>query len=112
MPEKATKGSIGFDLFSSHMVILQSNKVTKVHTGLAMNLPKGIYCRISPCSGLSMKGISIKAGVIDNDYKGEIIIMMRNHTKSEIKLTNGQKAAQCIFEHASNPCLILSDNIS
>ena len=77
-----------------------------------MQIPEGIYCRIAPRSVLSLKGVSIEAGVIDNDYRGEVVILMRNHTKANIKIRNGQRAAQSIFEQASKPCLILSDNIN
>ena len=51
-----------------------------VNTGIAMALPKGVYGRIAPRSGLAVKhAISIDAGVIDRDYRGEVKVVLRNN---------------------------------
>ena len=51
-----------------------------VHTGLAMAVPTGMYLRIAPRSSLSMKGINVGAGVVDNDFRGEIKVVLQNTT--------------------------------
>ena len=111
IPKWATSGSIGFDIAAAHTVILKPNQITKVHTGLAMAIPSGMYLRLAPRSGLAAKGISVEAGVIDNDYRGEVCILLRNHTKSEITIREGQRAAQCIFEEAHIPCITVTSNL-
>jgi deoxyuridine 5'-triphosphate nucleotidohydrolase len=112
LPKRATAGSIGFDITSAHDVKLLPQTVTKVHTGLAIQVPQGHYLRVAPKSSLSIKGISVEAGVIDSDYRGEIIVVLRNHNQSPINLRLGQKAAQLIFEQASTPCMMVTTELS
>ena len=112
LPVRSSKGAIGFDLFSSHDVNILPNQITKIHTGISMEIPKGIYLRIAARSSLALKGMSIEAGVIDNDYRGELIVLMRNHTKTTVKLRDGQRIAQGIFEQAKTPCLVIAENLS
>jgi dUTP pyrophosphatase len=112
LPKRAAEGSSGFDVTSAHDIQLSPQTITKVHTGLAIQVPKGHYLRIAPKSSLSTKGISVEAGVIDNDYRGEIIIVLRNHNKSPFNLRLGQKAAQLIFEQASTPCMMVTSTLT
>ena len=112
LPQQATEGSIGFDICSSHTVKLQPESVTKIHTGLAMAVPKGMYLRLAPRSGLSIKGTSVEGGVIDNDYRGEIVVLIRNHNKIPMNIRAGQRIAQCIFEQAKTPCMVIKNTLS
>jgi dUTP pyrophosphatase len=112
LPKRATPGSIGFDVSSAQHAALLPNQVTKVHTGLAVQVPKGLYLRIAPRSGLSLRGLSVEAGVVDNDYTGEVIILLRNHTNKIINIKEGQRAAQFIFEQASIPCITITKELS
>ena len=55
-----------------------------VQTGLAISLPSGVYARIAPRSGLAVKKfIDVGAGVIDSDYRGEIGVVLFNHSAVE-----------------------------
>lgn len=111
LPKRATSGSIGFDACMAHPVTLAPNAITKIYTGLAMQVPDNHYLRIAPRSSLSLKGISIEAGVVDSDYRSEIVILAQNNTIKPIKIQEGQKAAQFIFEQASTPCMVLSTSL-
>ena len=55
LPQRATIGSAGFDVTSTHDATLPPHSQTKIHTGLAMAVPSGIYLRIAPSSSLAMK---------------------------------------------------------
>ena len=77
-----------------------------------MEVPKGIYLRIAARSSLALRGMCIEGGVIDNDYRGEIIFLMRNTTSKKIKIKETQRVAQAIFEQAKTPCLILTDKLT
>ena len=68
LPYRATAGAIGFDATSAQHATLALQQVTKIHTGLAVHVPKGMYLQIAPHSGLSSKSVSVEAGVIDNDF--------------------------------------------
>ena len=49
--------------------------------------------------------------MIDNDYRGEIVVVLRNNTNKVHKIEMGQKIAQCIFEQAQTPCMIVAETL-
>jgi len=75
-------------------------------THLSIAIPHGLYGRIAPRSGLAYKdGIDVMAGVIDEDYRGEIGVVLINLGQTEKKFSAGDKIAQIIFEQY-NPVTI------
>lgn len=110
-----TQGSLcaaGYDLYSIETGILygyfdvnsaKSNRIA-FRTGIRLFIPTGYYGRIAPRSGLALKyGIDVLAGVIDSDYKGEIIVILLNTAKwlsHEIK--KGEAIAQVIITPCEN----------
>ncbi|GMP93087.1 hypothetical protein CsSME_00043060 [Camellia sinensis var. sinensis] len=72
-PTRATDGAVGYDLTSIAMYVIPTQGRTLVSTGIAMEIPCGLYGRIAPRSGLALiHGINVGAGVIDPDYRGEV----------------------------------------
>ena len=105
IPTRATDGSIGFDVYSTQSVEIQPNSIKKIPTGVSMALPSTMYCRIAPRSGLALKGLSVEGGVVDADYRGEYMVLLRNNTSSPINIDFQQKIAQLIFEKAAIPMI-------
>jgi hypothetical protein len=66
-------------------------------------LPIGIYEQIAPQSSLSVKGIDIGAGVIDSDYRGELQVMVINHTNQPFNDNAGDRIAQLIVKKIAFP---------
>ena len=64
-------------------------------------IPRGAYGRIAPHSGLALKGIDIAAGVIDSDYRGEVKVLLVNHSDMQFKIKMGDRIAQLIIEKIS-----------
>ena len=63
-----------------------------------MAIPNGYYGRIAPRSGLAVKkGIDVLAGIIDSDYRGEIMVVLINLGKDAVLYNVGDKIAQIIF---------------
>ncbi|KAK9738215.1 dUTPase [Popillia japonica] len=61
-----------------------------IDTGLIIELPKGCYGRIAPKSGLALfKGIDVGAGVIDEDYRGVIKVILFNHSDQPFEVNKG-----------------------
>lgn len=97
IPTKAHHDDLGFDLYTSEAVSLR-NGITKVHTGIAVQFPKGIGGIFKERSGLSLKtGLQIRAGVIDPQYTGELIIIMYNPTNDIHSFPAGTKIAQMML---------------
>lgn len=98
-PFRASEGSAGYDLSCIEEVLLLPNQCKKIRTGLALNLPADTYGRISDRSSLAFKHRLVTvAGVIDEDYTGEIMICMMNMKKKLQIIPKGARIAQIIFQ--------------
>lgn len=75
-------------------------------TGLRVAIPAGHYGRIAPRSGLALKHfIDVGAGVVDEDYRGELRVLLFNHSESDFIINRGDRVAQLICERISRPIL-------
>ena len=96
-----TRGSnkaAGFDLYSNEATTLAPGQIAPIATGIKITPPTGTYARIAPRSGLSLKGISTTAGVVDRDYTGEVKVMLINQSKSPFVIHVGDRIAQLVLE--------------
>ena len=76
IPARASKRSADLDLYSSIDTRIEIGSIKKVNTGICVSLPENSYGSIRDKSSLAAKGLITLGGVIDNDYTGEIIIIM------------------------------------
>ena len=102
IPTRASKRSADLDLYSSIDVNIDTNSIKKINTGIHVSLPENSYGSIRDKSSLSAKGLLTLGGVIDNDYMGEIIVIMTSSIEP-IKIKKGQKIAQLIVSNISYP---------
>ena len=103
MPFRSTKGSAGLDLFASQDSIIPPGTRAKIKTDIAIQLPPNTYGRIAPRSGLSMNdNIDIAAGVVDNDYRGEVIPCLINNGTKTFVVKKYDKIAQIVPTHYSS----------
>ena len=107
---RATEGSVGYDLRSIDSVSIDPWKRVKIPIGLAVSMPHGVYGRISPRSSLALKGIDIGGGVIDQDYRGEISVILINNSDDAYVVSPGDKIAQLIFEVVATPKILVVDD--
>ena len=80
--------------------VIKPQGTMKIHTGLAMEIPKGYFGAIFARSGMATKRGLRPAncvGVIDSDYRGEIIVALRNDSDSEQVITSGERIAQIVI---------------
>lgn len=112
MPTKATTYSAGYDLYAYENIQIESNKLARVRTGVHLTCPDGTYGRIAPRSGLAYKNyIDVFAGVIDQDYTDEIIVLLYNHSQNTFNINKNDRIAQLIFENITHPTFNLVQNI-
>ena len=99
-PSKGSSKSAGYDLYSTCDIIVPQFGTAIIPTDLqVVKFPKNCYGRIAARSGLASKyQIDIGGGVIDRDYKGNIIIILYNHSDKNYKVTKGDRIAQLICE--------------
>ena len=102
IPTRASKRSAGLDLYSSVDVCTEVGSIKKINTGICVSLPGNSCGFIRDKSSLAAKGLLTLGEVIDNDYTGEIIIIMTSLIEP-IKIKQGQKIAQLIVSNIMYP---------
>ena len=100
-PTFGTEFSAGADLVNSgENVVIESGKTAIIHTGIAMEIPVGLVGLIYARSGLATKrGLAPanKVGVIDSDYRGEIMVALHNHSTQAQVVEKGERVAQIVI---------------
>ena len=102
IPTGASKMPAGLDLYSSIDIYIEVCSIKKINTGICVSLPENSYGSIRDKSSLAAKGLFTLGGVIDNDYAGEIIIIMTALIEP-IKIKQGQKIAQLVVSNIMYP---------
>lgn len=103
-PVKGSARSAGFDLKSIDDCIIPARDRNIVNTGLKIQVPKGCYGRIAPRSGLAINNfIDVGAGVVDEDYRGIVKIVLFNHSENDFIIKRGDRIAQLICERIFYP---------
>ncbi len=98
VPTKAYDIDAGFDLYTSREVRINGNAVSVVPTGVAFNVPAGYFGKIYERSGISTRTLfSIKTGVLDAGYTGEVGLVVHNHDDYPHDIAAGTKLAQIVF---------------
>ena len=102
LPTYGTAFSAGADLYAvcDSDVTIGSGKTVLIHTGLSVEIPEGYAGLIYARSGLATKkGLAPanKVGVIDSDYRGEIMVALHNHSGIEQVVAHGERIAQLVI---------------
>ncbi|KAM8972269.1 deoxyuridine 5'-triphosphate nucleotidohydrolase, mitochondrial [Pelodytes ibericus] len=104
-----TRGSVraaGYDLYSAYDYIIAPMDKAVVKTDIQICVPAGCYGRIAPRSGLAAKYfIDVGAGVIDEDYRGNVGVVLFNFGKDVFEVKKGDRVAQLICERILYPDL-------
>lgn len=104
LPTRGTPLSAGLDLFCIDDLRIEPKSRIRAHTGLSAAIPEDFYGRVAPRSGLAAKhGLDVLSGVIDADYRGEIICLLYNTGDELIVLPAGSKMCQLIIERVITP---------
>jgi len=101
-PDYATDGSSGFDLraFVYHPTVIRSGERAIIPTGLFFEIPENFELTIRPRSGMAAKnGVTVlnTPGTIDADYRGEVKVILINHSDEDFFIQNGDRIAQAVL---------------
>lgn len=102
IPTYGTAYAAGADLYSctEEAVTVAPGCTEFIHTGLSIEIPDGLVGLIYARSGMACKkGVAPanKVGVIDSDYRGELIVALHNHSNSPVVIEPGERIAQIVF---------------
>lgn len=108
IPIRSTSGAAGYDLSSCVECIVPARGQAMVSTGLTLQMSmQDCYARVAPRSGLAAKhSIDVLAGVVDEDYRGVIQVILYNHSENDFKVNIGDRIAQLIFERIYTPEIV------
>ena len=118
LPKYETEGAAGLDLFAATKedtkIIIPPRKAEMIPTGIAISVPSGYEAQIRPRSGLAAKnGITVlnSPGTIDSDYRGEILVMLINHSNKDFEILRGMRIAQMVISKIEQFNLIPVDEL-
>lgn len=115
-----TYGSIeaaGADLYAclEEAVLIPAGETVFIPTGLALEVPKGcaglIYARSSMGSKRGLAPAN-KVGVIDSDYRGQVMVALHNHGKADQTVQPGERVAQLLITPVFTPGFVEMDDLS
>lgn len=99
-PSHGSQWAAGYDLYSCGSFIIEPHTTLKIGTGIAMEIPEGYFGAIFARSGLATKKGLRPAncvGVVDADYRGEIIVAIHNDTDFAQDIAEGERIAQIVI---------------
>jgi dUTP pyrophosphatase len=109
-PERGTSKSAGYDLKASENCIVPARSHKAIKTGVKVILPSNTYGRIASRSSLSFKNsIEVGAGVIDEDYRDELMVILHNHSNIDFVVQEKDRIAQLIVERIVYPRTLVED---
>ena len=115
VPTKGSDFAAGFDLYAclESPYTIRAKDRGIVPTGIAVSIPTGHFGRISPRSGLAVKqGIDVGAGILDEDFIGQIQVVLFNHGLEDIIFNHGERIAQLIVSPYTSPEIKIVEKLS
>ena len=117
LPSYGSAEAAGADLYAclDTPVTIEPGKTAFLPTGIALEVPKGCAGLIYARSGMACKrGLAPanKVGVVDSDYRGEILVALHNHGTQPQIVENGERIAQFVITPVLTPAYEVADALS
>lgn len=96
--------AIGYDLCAYHNTSISPKTIAKIRTGICLEITDAsVYGRICSKSSLVLKSINVLGGIIDSDFRNEVIVLLYNFGEETFHIKKGLEIAQIIFEKTCIP---------
>lgn len=98
MPTRGSDGAAGLDLYAADDAVLRRGQSWRFPLGLSIAIPYGFVGVIKPRSGLaSRNSIDVLAGVVDSDFRGDLVVILINHGSQDLVILQGDRIAQLLI---------------
>ncbi|MEM5832108.1 MAG: dUTP diphosphatase [Candidatus Aenigmatarchaeota archaeon] len=97
LPERKRVGDAGLDLYCIESFEINPKEIKLVSTGIAVEIPKGYVGIIKDRSGLAIKGLHVLAGVVDENYRGEVKVVLINLGDEKLSIEKNSRIAQLLI---------------
>ncbi|XP_061885300.1 deoxyuridine 5'-triphosphate nucleotidohydrolase, mitochondrial isoform X2 [Entelurus aequoreus] len=106
-PSRGSAKAAGYDMYSAYDYSIGPLDKAIVKTDIQIAVPHGCYGRVAPRSGLAAKHfIDVGAGVVDEDYRGNVGVVLFNFGKETFEVKKGDRVAQLVCERICYPDLV------
>ena len=117
VPSYQSSESAGCDVraFLSEDLVIRSGEAKLVPTGLYLEIPEGYEIQVRPRSGLALRNsvtVLNSPGTIDSDYRGEIGIILINHSDRDFCVRNGDRIAQLVLSRVEKARFTVADSLA
>ncbi|KAM9765910.1 deoxyuridine 5'-triphosphate nucleotidohydrolase, mitochondrial isoform 2-T2 [Menidia menidia] len=111
-PTRGSAKAAGYDLYSAYDYSIAAMDKAIVKTDIQIAVPHGCYGRVAPRSGLAVKHfIDVGAGVVDEDYRGNVGVVLFNFGKDAFEVKKGDRVAQLVCERIFYPDLVEQETL-
>lgn len=114
IPTRGSEYAAGLDLYAclKNLIVIKPGQRAIIPTGIAVWPPENTYVQIAPRSGLAVRhGIDVLAGIVDEDYRGEVKVVLINHGYFDFVVNHGDRIAQAIVKPYIRPTVTLSSKL-
>ncbi len=116
IPTYGSLSAAGADLYACNTeeITINPGETVMIHTGIALEIPEGFAGLVYARSGIASKrGLAPanKVGVIDSDYRGEIMVALHNHSLETQTVAVGERIAQIVITPYLTANFVLSDTL-
>lgn len=114
IPTYGSDFAAGADLYALEGATIDAGSSVLIHTGISLEIPDGLVGLVFARSGLATKrGLAPanKVGVIDSDYRGEVMVCLYNQGQTEQSIEAGERIAQISFMPYYAADFVLSDTL-
>ena len=106
LPVRAHATDAGLDLYALEDSVIPSKEWRLIRTGIKIALPANTVALVWDKSGLAKSGLHTLAGVIDEGYRGEILVNILNLNLEDYQVVTGQKIAQLLIQPILYPEIV------
>jgi dUTP pyrophosphatase len=115
IPQRTHRWDAGWDLRAAEDVVIPENQTKKIHTGVIMEIPPRHCGMVVPRSSLGTKfriTLANDVGIIDSEYRGEIMVFLSNDGNQPYEIKKGERFAQLVIVQINSSELWVVDKLS